>query len=82
MIILIGTKISHCGRSKKIPIYLQQQPLRVLMEEYSGRTGTTMSSLQFWFDGEIVSPADSAESLEMEDGDCLDVNYLTEIVID
>ena len=52
------------------------------MEEYSGRTGTTMSSLQFWFDGEIVSPADSAESLEMEDGDCLDVNYLTEIVID
>ena len=52
------------------------------MEEYCRRASTTMSSLQFWFDGEIVSLKDTPNSLDMEDGECLDVNYVSEIVID
>ena len=52
------------------------------MEEYSRRARTTTSSLQFWFDGEIISQMDTPDVLDMEDGDCLDVNYLTEIILD
>ena len=52
------------------------------MEEYSHRVGLSMSSLQFSFDGEIVSPLETPDNLEMEDGECLDAIVLQEIVID
>ena len=40
-----------------------------------------MSSLQFSFDGEVVSPLETPDNLEMEDGECLDANIVQEIVI-
>lgn len=43
------------------------------MERYAEKKGVELSALSFKFDGEELSPTDTVDSLDMEDGDCVDV---------
>ena len=55
----------------KIPKYKRIASLKeTLMKEHDVLNG---KKLTFWFDGEIVDEEETPESLEMEDGDCIDV---------
>lgn len=52
---------------------LQTWPLKILMHQYARLKKIPVSSLRFLFDGEDVHGKETAESLEMENGDCMDV---------
>lgn len=43
------------------------------MHQYARLKKTQVSSLRFLFDGEDVHNNDTADSLDMESGDCMDV---------
>lgn len=45
-----------------------------LMNAFCERQGKQMSTVRFLFDGARVQPTDSPETLEMEDGDALEVH--------
>ncbi|RKP34235.1 ubiquitin-related domain-containing protein, partial [Dimargaris cristalligena] len=47
--------------------------LRKLMETYCDRTGKSMNSIRFLFEGERVLPTHTPQELEMDDGDTIDV---------
>ncbi|RIA89031.1 small ubiquitin-related modifier-like protein [Glomus cerebriforme] len=49
------------------------KPLQKLMEVFSERNGLTMRTLKFLYDGDRIKNDDTPESLEMEDGDAIDV---------
>ncbi|PVV04327.1 hypothetical protein BB560_001179 [Smittium megazygosporum] len=46
--------------------------LEKLMHAYCERTGTTINSVRFLFDGQRLSPSNTPAELEMEDGDTID----------
>ncbi|CAF9940550.1 MAG: hypothetical protein ALECFALPRED_008711 [Alectoria fallacina] len=48
--------------------------LSKLMNAFCERQGKAPSSVRFLFDGARVNPADSPDSLEMADGDTLEVH--------
>ncbi|KAL9103797.1 MAG: hypothetical protein Q9163_001206 [Psora crenata] len=48
--------------------------LSKLMNAFCERQGKTPSSVRFLFDGARVNPSDSPDSLEMADGDTLEVH--------
>jgi len=48
--------------------------LKKLMNAFCERQGKALSSVRFLFDGERVQPEDSPESLDMQDGDTLEVH--------
>ncbi|XP_025420860.1 small ubiquitin-related modifier 3-like [Sipha flava] len=54
----------------KIKIYT---PLKKLMNAYCERTGLAMATVRFRFDGQAISEADTPSSLEMEEGDTIEV---------
>ncbi|KAJ9627962.1 SUMO protein smt3 [Taxawa tesnikishii (nom. ined.)] len=48
--------------------------LKKLMDAFCERQGKTPSSVRFLFDGQRVNPTDNPESLDMQDGDTLEVH--------
>ncbi|XP_016657760.1 small ubiquitin-related modifier 3-like [Acyrthosiphon pisum] len=48
-------------------------PLRKLMNAYCEVTGSEMATIRFRFNGQAICEADTASSLEMEEGDTIDV---------
>ncbi|KAI9766096.1 MAG: hypothetical protein M1840_006803 [Geoglossum simile] len=48
--------------------------LKKLMDAFCERQGKSPSSVRFLFDGSRVQPTDSPETLEMADGDTLEVH--------
>lgn len=48
-------------------------PLRKLMSAYCTRHNLSMSLLRFRFDGHPINETDSADKLEMEEGDAIEV---------
>ncbi|CAI6347108.1 unnamed protein product [Macrosiphum euphorbiae] len=48
-------------------------PLKKLMNAYCERTGLAMATVRFRFDGQAISEADTPSSLEMEEGDTIEV---------
>ena len=51
--------------------------METLMNNYSQQTGIERANLQFFFDGEQLESGDTAEDLELEEGDTFDVKVLT-----
>ncbi|CAB4379427.1 small ubiquitin-related modifier [Rhizophagus irregularis] len=49
------------------------KPLQKLMEIYSERNGLSIGTLRFLYDGFRIKNDDTPESLEMENGDAIDV---------
>ena len=45
----------------------------VVMKQYADQRGADLKSLRFVFDGEIVSPNETPEDLELEGDECIDV---------
>ncbi|KAF1356849.1 ubiquitin-related domain-containing protein [Delphinella strobiligena] len=48
--------------------------LKKLMDAFCERQGKTPASVRFLFDGQRVNPTDNPDSLDMQDGDCLEVH--------
>ncbi|PBP24508.1 Ubiquitin-like protein [Diplocarpon rosae] len=48
--------------------------LKKLMDAFCDRQGKTPTSVRFLFDGSRVQPTDSPETLDMADGDTLEVH--------
>ncbi|OLL23402.1 Ubiquitin-like protein pmt3/smt3 [Neolecta irregularis DAH-3] len=51
----------------------RETPLKKLMDAYHERTGRTTGTVRFLVDGERVKPDDTPNSLDMEDGDQIEV---------
>ncbi|PVU99814.1 hypothetical protein BB559_000391 [Furculomyces boomerangus] len=49
--------------------------LEKLMQAYCERTGCTMSSVRFLFEGQRLAPNNTPTELEMEDGDSIDAMF-------
>ena len=47
--------------------------MQVLMTSYAKKKNTTLSSLVFKFDGDVLSGMESPRTLELEGGECIDV---------
>lgn len=52
---------------------MKTDPLKKAMTAFASELKTTISNLKFSFDGDIVDPSQTAEELDMENGDCIDV---------
>lgn len=50
-------------------------PLKKIMDAYCDRNSKKIETCRFLFDGARVNPESTPESLEMEDGDCIDVMH-------
>ncbi|KAF7845751.1 hypothetical protein BT93_L0797 [Corymbia citriodora subsp. variegata] len=48
--------------------------LKKLMDAFCERQGKTPSSVRFLFDGQRVNPTDTPDTLDMQDGDTLEVH--------
>lgn len=48
--------------------------MKFVMEEYAKKSGLSLDTLKFTFDGEDLDPEETAESLELEGGECIDVH--------
>ncbi|KAF2009933.1 ubiquitin-like protein [Aaosphaeria arxii CBS 175.79] len=48
--------------------------LKKLMDAFCDRQGKNIQSVRFLFDGQRVQPTDNPESLDMQDGDTLEVH--------
>ncbi|KAF2248701.1 ubiquitin-like protein [Trematosphaeria pertusa] len=48
--------------------------LKKLMDAFCDRQGKNISSVRFLFDGQRVQPTDNPETLDMQDGDTLEVH--------
>lgn len=48
-------------------------PLRKLMNAYCDRAGLAMAAVRFRFDGQAINESDTPLSLEMEEGDTIEV---------
>ncbi|KAL4135236.1 hypothetical protein QTP88_006860 [Uroleucon formosanum] len=51
----------------------KQAPLKKLMNAYCERVGVSFGSVRFRFDGQAISQTDTPSSLEMEEGDTIEV---------
>ncbi|KAH7116021.1 ubiquitin-related domain-containing protein [Dendryphion nanum] len=48
--------------------------LKKLMDAFCDRQGKNIQSVRFLFDGQRVQPTDNPDSLDMQDGDTLEVH--------
>jgi len=51
----------------------QTTPLQKLMQAFCNRQGVALNSVRFLFDGARLSPNQTPQELDMEDGDVIDV---------
>ncbi|KAF2154890.1 ubiquitin-like protein [Myriangium duriaei CBS 260.36] len=49
-------------------------PLKKLMDAFCERSGKSVSSVRFLFEGQRVNPTDNPDTLDMADGDTLEVH--------
>lgn len=56
----------HCITS------LQTDPLKKAMDAFAKEMGVSVDKLSFSIDGDPISPTQTAEDFDMEDGDCID----------
>ena len=79
-------RLLHCTRERYYTIALtdqtsksvslvraQNEPLRRIMNQYALRINKTLSQLQFCFDDDVIAEQDAVDSLDLEDGFCIDV---------
>jgi hypothetical protein len=52
--------------------FLQDEPLGRLMQKYCDSVNVPFDTLRFQFDGEDISPTDTAEDLDLETDYCID----------
>ena len=45
----------------------------VVMKQYAEQQGLPLKTLKFVFDGEVVSPNETPEDLDLEGDECIDV---------
>lgn len=46
------------------------------MTAFASELQTSIAKLKFSFDGDIINPSQSAQELDMENDDCIDVSVL------
>ncbi|KAK7583716.1 hypothetical protein V9T40_004679 [Parthenolecanium corni] len=51
----------------------KQTPLKKLMNAYCDRVGLAMATVRFRFDGQAINETDTPSTLEMEEGDTIEV---------
>ena len=59
------------------PLLLDIRPTDIMdtvMEKFSSQSGLNRSKLKFFFDGEVLDGSSTAEDLELEGGECIDVH--------
>ena len=49
------------------------EPLERMMRKYASKVGVPYGQLTFNFDGESLSPRDTAQQLDLEEDFCIDV---------
>lgn len=62
------------------PVLLDIRPTdntETVMDKFSSQAGLDKGKLKFFFDGEVLEGAATAEELELESGECIDV-HMTE----
>jgi len=64
------------GRSSDLVTIRKMEPMKVLMKKFCDVKLWKLSDLKFFFDGDLISPEDTPESLEFEGGECIDVFQL------
>lgn len=59
---------------RKVPYTMgKDEPLREIMQEYASKNSTDLKHLTFLFDGENLDPESTPKSLDLDNGDCIDV---------
>ncbi|KAL4229454.1 protein tag [Mactra antiquata] len=58
-----------------------EKPLSYVIDEYAKRMKSDACNIQLYFDGELVSPKSTPQSLDIEDGDVLDVKEEATIIL-
>ena len=53
--------------------FLQTDPLLKAMTAFASELNTDIMKLKFSFDGDTITPAQTAADLDMENHDCIDV---------
>ena len=48
--------------------------MEIVMARYTSETGLARTKLKFFFDGEPLDGGSTAEDLELEGGECIDVH--------
>lgn len=59
------------------PVMLDIRPtdnMETVMDKFSSKSGLDRGKLKFFFDGEVLEGAATAEELELEGGECIDVH--------
>ncbi|GME67711.1 hypothetical protein B5S28_g5151 [[Candida] boidinii] len=69
----INIKVSD-GTSEVFFKIKRATPLKRLMEAFAKRQGKTIESFRFLYDGDRVSPDQTPEDLDMEDGDNIEAH--------
>ena len=65
-------------RASEVLVKIKQtDTMETLMNNYSQKTGIERANLKFFLDGEQLESGATAEDLELEDGDIVDVKVLT-----
>ena len=50
--------------------------MKEVMDKYIQKIGTSREKVKFFFDGEELEESQTAEDLDMEGGECIDVHLL------
>lgn len=71
-------RVQNSDRKGSVNISLGlKETMSVLMHKYAEEKQLNMKKLQFWFDGEVLNPRSTPNSLDMEGGECIDVYMVT-----
>jgi len=64
------------SKDRRATVMVKIKPMdnmKFVMEEYAKKSGISLDTLKFTFDGEELDPEETAESLDLEGGECIDV---------
>ncbi|XP_037068740.1 uncharacterized protein LOC119090050 [Pollicipes pollicipes] len=71
----VELKLQSADRRSTLLLRLARtETMASLMARYAAQRGRPLDRLRFRFDGETLNPADTADSLELEGGECVDVH--------
>ncbi|XP_045601228.2 NFATC2-interacting protein [Procambarus clarkii] len=67
-------KIQNADRKGAISIFINRyDKMIVMMHRYADEKNINIDKLKFLFDGEILNPSDTPQSLDLDGGECIDV---------
>ncbi|XP_069938090.1 NFATC2-interacting protein-like [Cherax quadricarinatus] len=70
----ICIKVQNADRKGVVNINMNRyDKMIVLMQKYANEKCVNMDKLKFCFDGEILNPNDTPDSLDLDGGECIDV---------